>query len=56
MEAAIVAAGLAANAVRHARSAFTVTVAHLPDRVRIWARDQVPLNDSPPTPLPGPLT
>jgi hypothetical protein len=53
-DAAIVAAELAANAVVHARSAFTVTVAHLPDRrVRISVRDQVPLNESPPTALPG---
>lgn len=52
-DAAIVAAELAANAVLHARSAFSVTIAHLTDRVRISVRDQVPLNDSPPAPLHG---
>ena len=52
-DAAIVAAELATNAVLHARSAFTVTVAHLPDRVRISVRDQVPLSGGPPAAVPG---
>lgn len=48
IDAAIVIAELAANAVVHARSEFTVTVSHPPDRVRISVRDQAPVNGSPP--------
>jgi hypothetical protein len=42
-DAAIVIAELAANAVVHARSAFTVTVSRTRDAVRIAVRDKVPL-------------
>jgi hypothetical protein len=42
-DAAIVIAELAANAIVHARSAFTVTVSHLGDAVRIAVRDSRPL-------------
>jgi MEDS: MEthanogen/methylotroph, DcmR Sensory domain len=42
-DAAIVAAELAANAVLHARSAFTVTVSRSAARVRIAVRDYAPL-------------
>jgi len=52
-DAAIVAAELAANAVRHARSPFTVTVAWLPRRVRISVQDQVSLDGVPLVARPG---
>jgi hypothetical protein len=52
-DAVIVAAELAANAVLHARSAFTVSVSHLPQAVRISVEDQVPLSGSPPVARPG---
>jgi|SRR6185437_3922274 len=52
-DAAIVAAELAANAVRHARSPFTVTVSCLPRRVRISVQDQAPLGGVPLVTLPG---
>ena len=39
VDAAIVATELASNAVRHARSDFTVTVARRPDAIRITVRD-----------------
>lgn len=42
-DAAIVATELASNAVRHARSDFTVTVARRPDAIRISVRDGRPL-------------
>jgi hypothetical protein len=42
-DAAIVIAELAANAVVHARTAFTVTVSRTRDAVRIAVRDKVPL-------------
>ena len=44
-DATIVIGELAANAVLHAHSPFTVTVSYLPDRVRIAVRDTTPLND-----------
>lgn len=47
-DAAITAGELAANAVRHARSAFTVTVSCLPRAVRISVQDQAPLDGAPP--------
>lgn len=53
VDAMIVAAELAANAVLHARSAFTVSVSHLPEAVRISVQDQAPLNDCPPVARPG---
>lgn len=52
-DAVIVAAELAANAVLHARSAFTVAVSHLPHAVRISVEDQAPVNSSPPVARPG---
>lgn len=52
-DAAIVAAELAANAVRHARSPFTVTVSWLPRGVRISVQDQAPLNGLPLVTWPG---
>jgi len=52
-DAAIVAAELAANAVRHARSPFTVTVSWLPRRVRISVQDQVSLDGVPLVARPG---
>jgi hypothetical protein len=52
-DAAIVAAELAANAVRHARSPFTVTVSWLPRRARISVQDQAPLNGHPLVTQPG---
>jgi hypothetical protein len=42
-DAAIVAAELAANAIVHARSGFTIAVARLRDLVRISVRDAVRL-------------
>jgi hypothetical protein len=53
VDAMIVAAELAANAVVHARSAFTVSVSHLPRAVRISVQDQAPLSGSPPAARPG---
>lgn len=53
MDATIVIAELAANAVRHARSGFIVSVSHLPRAVRIAVRDHAPLGDKPPTARPG---
>lgn len=53
VDAVIVAAELAANAVLHARTAFIVTVSHLPHAVRIAVRDQAPLGDRPPAARPG---
>jgi len=53
VDAVIVAAELAANAVLHARTAFTLTVSCLPDRIRIAVQDQAPLGDNPPTVRPG---
>jgi hypothetical protein len=53
VDATIVAAELAANAVLHARSAFTVSVSHLPRGVRISVQDQAPINNSPPVARPG---
>lgn len=47
-DAAIVTGELAANAVLHARSAFTVTVSYLPDGARIAIRDAAPLADGSP--------
>jgi hypothetical protein len=44
-DAAIVIAELAANAILHARSAFTVAVSHPGDAVRIAVRDATPLAD-----------
>ena len=44
-DAAIVIAELAANAILHARSAFTVAVSHPGDAVRIAVRDMAPLQD-----------
>ena len=52
-DAVIVAAELAANAVLHARTAFTVSVSHLPQAVRISVQDRAPLNDRPPAARPG---
>lgn len=52
-DAAIVAAELAANAVRHARSPFTVTVSCLPRMVRISVQDQAPLDGVPLAVRPG---
>lgn len=42
-DAAIVIAELAANAILHARSTFTVAVSHPGDAVRIAVRDMAPL-------------
>jgi MEDS: MEthanogen/methylotroph, DcmR Sensory domain len=47
-DAAIVTGELAANAVLHAHSAFTVIVTALPDGVRIAVRDATPLSGDPP--------
>jgi hypothetical protein len=44
-DAAIVIAELAANAIVHARSGFTVTVSHPGDAVRIAVRDRMALAD-----------
>jgi len=44
-DAAIVIAELAANAIVHARSTFTVAVSQAGDTVRIAVRDMVPLGD-----------
>ena len=44
-DAVIVIAELAANALKHARSPFTVAVSHLPGALRISVRDAVPLAD-----------
>ena len=44
-DAAIVIAELAANAIVHARSTFTVAVSHAGDAVRIAVRDMAPLKD-----------
>jgi hypothetical protein len=44
-DAAIVIAELAANAVLHARSSFTVAVSHPRNAVRIAVRDLAPLED-----------
>lgn len=52
-DAAITAGELAANAVRHARSAFTVTVSCLPRRVRISVQDHAPLGGVPLAVRPG---
>lgn len=43
-DAEIVTAELASNAVLHARSAFTVTLAQMHDGVRIAVRDNTPLS------------
>ena len=45
VDAAIVTAELAANAVLHAKSPFTVTISHSPDAVRIAVRDTTPLSE-----------
>lgn len=52
-DAVIVAAELAANAVLHARSEFTITVSRLPDAVRISVRDQKPASGTIPAAQPG---
>lgn len=52
-DAAITAGELAANAVRHARSPFTVTVSCLPPRVRISVQDQGPAQRVPLVTRPG---
>lgn len=52
-DAALTAGELAANAVRHARSPFTVTVSCLPRTVRISVQDQAPLNGVPLATRPG---
>ena len=52
-DAAITAGELAANAVRHARSPFTVTVSCLPRWVRISVQDQAPLGGVPLATRPG---
>jgi MEDS: MEthanogen/methylotroph, DcmR Sensory domain len=49
-DAALVTAELAANAIMHARSAFTVVVSHPPGRIRISVSDAVPLDAGRPLP------
>lgn len=46
MDAEIVIAELASNAVLHARTPFSVAVSCWPDRVRIAVRDAVPVEDT----------
>jgi len=45
VDAALVTAELAANAVLHAKSPFTVAVSHSADAVRIAVRDMKPLSN-----------
>lgn len=51
VDAAIITAELAANAVLHARTPFTVTITCPPGRIRISVRDTAPLQDGRPLPV-----
>lgn len=53
IDAEIVVAELASNAVLHARTPFTVAVSWWPDSVRIAVRDAVPARDTQMVPRPG---